>query len=121
MRLERGGGRERGREREGGGTREVVGRGKAETGRDREGEGDVVLLVAFIVVLPVAFIALRLRCAVRTVAWMVLLAVVLKVWIVDGSAVVGLTLALETTAALLVLSIVVFAVVFTLTSSCILH
>ena len=31
--------------------------------------------------------------------------------VVDGSAVVGLTLALETTAALLVLSIVVFAVV----------
>ena len=46
MRLERGGGRERGREREGGGTREVVGKGKAETGRDREGEGDVVLPVA---------------------------------------------------------------------------
>ena len=39
-------GERRGREREGGGTREVVGKGKAETGRDREGEGDVVLLVA---------------------------------------------------------------------------
>ena len=34
---------------------------------------------------------------------------------------VGLTLALETTAALLVLSIVVFAVVLHWTSSCILH
>ena len=59
-------------------------------------------------VLLVAFIDVML---VRTVAWMVLLAVVLTVWIVDGSAVVGLTLALETTAALMVLSIVVFAVV----------
>ena len=34
-----------------------MGKGKAETGRDREGEGDVVLLVAFIEVLPVV-----LRC-----------------------------------------------------------
>ena len=41
------------REKEGGGRREKVGKGKAETGRDREGEGDVVLLVE---VLPVAFI-----------------------------------------------------------------
>ena len=31
-------------------------KGKAETGRDREGEGDVVLPVAFIEVLLVAFI-----------------------------------------------------------------
>ena len=34
-------------------------KGKAETGRDREGEGDVVLPVAFIEVLPVAFIAVH--------------------------------------------------------------
>ena len=36
--------------------REEVEKGKAETGRDREGEGDVVLPVAFIEVLPVALI-----------------------------------------------------------------
>ena len=51
-------GERRGREREGGGTTE--GKGKAETGRDREGEGDVVLLVAFIEVLLVAFIEVLL-------------------------------------------------------------
>ena len=33
--------------------REEVEKGKAETGKDREGEGDVVLPVAFIEVLPV--------------------------------------------------------------------
>ena len=76
MRLERGG------EREGGGTREVVGKGKAETGRDREGEGDVVLLVAFIAVLLVAFIEVLL------VAFIEVLLVALRCTYgsVDGSA-----------------------------------
>ena len=93
---------ERGREREGGGREKGVERGRLwGKGRQRRGGIGKERETWFC----------WLRCAVRTVAWMVLLAVVLTVWIVDGSAVVGLTLALETTAALLVLSIVVFAVV----------
>ena len=46
-----------------------MGKGKAETGRDREGEGDVVLLVAFIEVLLVA-----LRCTYGSVDGLMMIA-----------------------------------------------
>ena len=67
-----------------------MGKGKAETGRDREGEGDVVLQVAsivFIEVLLVVFIEVllvALRCTYGSVDDSA--CGCLTVWIVDGSA-----------------------------------